>query len=285
MRFFLPLIILVSLGACKTSRDIQKDKTTNNAIESSGVKTLDAPPEEAAPAAGISQGYTGTGTRTPRKFSNEDLQMKLAVALGEIENLRFQVQQNAISQTEASKSLVEENQRLKDALNELQRKAALPIVASKSSSKGKKGRVVDSLWGQGVSMIKQGKYQEALVAMTTILESYPKSNRVWGATLTSGMIQYGLKNYKEAALRFNEAIDLAAKRSRGVSLPWYFQGNTFYKMGKNDDAELFWGELARKYPKSLVNRKLVALKSRKKMRVSSDLFKDVPKWENFVGVR
>jgi len=190
------------------------------------------------------------------------------------------LQQQNLRNQEDTKSIREENERLKEALNQLQQGAQVPAAAKISKNSG---NVVESLWQQGVSLIKSGKDGEALVAMNTIIDSYPKSKRVWGATITSGMIQYRMKKYKEAALRFNEAIDLTAKRSRGVSLPWYFQGMTFYQLGKKEDAELFWGELDRKYPGSLVNKKLAAMKKRKTMRLPSDPFEDVPNWEDFTN--
>ncbi len=262
-------LILLVLTSCKTSRDIKDDRPTSSALDSSGIKTLDAPPAS----------ELGGGTPAQRA-SVEELQMKLAVSHGEVENLRYQLQQQSLKEQESLKDIKAENERLKEALNTLQSRAAVPAVASPTASSG--GNVVDSLWAQGISLIKQGKDGAALVAMTTILDSYPKSNHVWGATLTSGMIQYRMKKFKGAALRFNEAIDLSAKRSRGVSLPWYFQGLTFYQLGKKEDAELFWDELNRKYPGSLVNKKLQALKKRGKFKLPDDPFEDIPTWEAFV---
>jgi TolA-binding protein len=238
-------------------------------LDDDGIKTLEAPPS-----------LISEESSTPVERV-DDLQRQLVVARGEVENLRYQLQQSALKQSEEMEALRAENEKLKEALNELGKKKAQQPKAQKLTATG--GSSVDAqLWNQTKESIASGNYKEAYVTASSIRETYSKSKYFWGATLVSGMILYQNEQYKEAALIFDEAIDLASRRKRGVSLPWYFQGLNFHQLGKAEDAQLFWDELTRRYPRATVSRNLANLKKKKPFQAPKDLFKHLPNWEVFL---
>ncbi len=263
-------LLLVALASCKTSGDIKTGKDPRVSDDPSGVRTLDAPP---------TPGETSTHSETPpaAQKSAEVLERELEVSQGELENLRHQLERERQEWQLRQTEIEAEKKKLEEALVSRPAQAA-PVV---SSSEGDKN-TVEALWRQGLESAQKKNDAEALVSLKSLLSNYPKSKHVWGATLTAGMLEYRMKNYKVAAIYFNQAIDLSAKRSVGPSLSWYFQGLSFYKMNKKEDASLFFGELDRRFTKTSVNakaRKILAGKAK----APNDLFADIPNWLDFVG--
>lgn len=279
------LLSLLTLSACKTSKDIKEDRDSSAApesmndlggvVDSAGVRTLDAPPEVIVTEQAVSDKQAAAPARPVDKIQiNQDLM----IARGEIENLQFQIQQRELQHAEELKKIQEENERLKEALNTLgQKKEAAAPVAQTSS----KGGMDEQLWNKARAAIEEKNYDTATTAVLSIRQTYKSSKYFWGATLAYGMLLYEASKLKEAALIFDEAIDLSSRRKRGVSLPWYFQGLTFYRLGQKQDAELFWEELTRRYPKANVSVKLASLKKKKDFQAPKNPFTHLPNWEIF----
>jgi TolA-binding protein len=262
MKYF-AFIALLFLAGCKTSGQLRGSgsSSSQNALDPTGIKTLDAPPG----LDGVEEAFSGE--------SPEALRRQLVVTQGELENLRYTLDQERETSRRRIALLEEENRKLTAALS------AIPQKTSTHMSSGDAPKdTVELLWKQVVEGVKSRSYSEALVAAKSIVDTYPKSKRLWGATLVAGMLEYQMKNYKEAAIHFNNAIDMTAKRTNGVSLPWYFQGLTFMRLNKKEDAALFLGELQRKYPTSQMARKAKGLKA-----APDDLFADVPNWLDFTA--
>jgi TolA-binding protein len=258
-------LTFLALGACRTSRDLHEGRAGSRNTDPTGIKTLDAPPAE-------SVFQSSGGVAIP-----ESVQRQLVSAQGELEDLKFQRDLERREWQEKLEKLENENKKLHEALA-LREEAPPPAPTRPEGGTN----TAELLWKQGVDAIQKKNDAAALVAFKSILSNYPKSKRVWGATLCAGMLEYRLKNYTGAAIHFNEAIDLSAKRSVGPSLPWYFQGLSFLKIGKKEDASLFFDELNRRFPRAVVNQKARAVLSGK-ARLPDDLFADVPNWLDFVS--
>lgn len=257
-------LLTLLLVSCKTSGDLKGGKSTQNALDPTGIKTLEGPPADSV---------EGTSGEDAPAASGDGLRRQLVVAQGEVENLRHLLDGERQAWQVRFSSLEDENRKLTEALN-----AAPLSKAAVASSGAVQNDTVELLWKQVVSGISKKADNEAFGAAKSIVDSYPKSKRLWGATLAAGMLEYRLGNFKEAAIHFNNAIDMTGKRSVGVSLPWYFQGLVFMQLKKKEDASLFLGELQRKYPGSLVARKARSLK-----KAPADLFADVPNWLDFTN--
>lgn len=255
------ILILLLVISCKTSGDLKVDKPE---VDPMGIKTLDSP-ILAVPNDEMDSAPSG---------SIETLKRNLVVTQGELENLRYQMDFEKEASRARIAALEEENRKLTEALS-ASPAARNPVVAANS---GEAQAAIELLWKQVVDGVKSGDQASALGAAKSIINNYPQSKRIWSASLVAGMLEYNAKNYKEAAIYFNSGIDMTAKRSVGVSLPWYFQGLSFMQLNKKEDAALFLGELQRKYPQSVAARKAKNLKT-----PPADLFKDVPNWLDFTG--
>jgi len=263
-------LLFVALSACKTSGDLKSGNDPRVNDDPSGVRTLDAPPGPGEVATRSEQAPT-------TQKSAEVLERELEVTQGELENLRHQIERERQEWQLKQSEIEAEKKKLEDALVSRPAQAA-PVASSQEGDKN----TVEALWRQGLESAQKKNDAEALVSLRSLLSNYPKSKHVWGATLTAGMLEYRLKNYKVAAIYFNQAIDMTSKRSVGPSLAWYFQGLAFYKMNKKEDASLFFGELDRRFAKTPVNakaRKILAGKAK----APNDLFADIPNWLDFVG--
>ncbi len=251
------------LGGCKTSGDIRQGRDPRLA-DPTGIKTLDGPPGDEADSAPLP----------------EAAQRQLVAVQGELEDLKFQVERERQEWREKHERLEAENKKLQEALD-LRASAPEPAAPGAAAETVDKNSA-EGLWKLGVAAVQKKADAEALSTFKALLANYPKSKRVWGATLAAGMLEYRAKNYKGAAIYFNQAIDLSAKRSSGPSLAWYFQGLAILKMGKKEDASLFFDELNRRFPRTAVNQKARAIVSGK-AKAPNDLFADVPNWLEFMG--
>ena len=263
--------LVIGLGACKTSGDVRVGKGARTDVDASGIKTLDAPPASASPAPNAEP------STTSGRASAEALERQLEITKGELENLRFQIEQER------------QQWQLRDVENEAEKKKMQEALArvqqaptSTSSPAGADKNTPDLLFKQGIELAQKKSDPEALTSMKSLLSNYPKSKHTWGANLVAGMLEYRLKNFKGAAIHFNQAIDMSAKRTLGPSLAWYFQGLCFLKMDKKEDAALFLGELDRRFTRTEVNKKAKKILAGK-TKAPSDLFVDVPNWLDFVG--
>ena len=264
------LFLLVGVASCKTSGDVRtKGKDSNLPLDPSGVKTLEGPPSEVEGA---------TVRREPvQQMSAEALERQLEVTRGELEELRVQIEKERQEWQLRNVENETERKKLQDALAQ----RSVPSASAPEPSSSDKNTAT-ILWKQGIEFVQKKQDNEALVSLKSLLSNYPKSNHVWGANLVAGMIEYRLTNFKAAAIHFNQAIDMGAKRSVGPSLAWYFQGLAFLRMKKKEDASLFLGELDRRFPKTLVNTKAKKILAGK-AKAPSDLFVDIPNWLDFVG--
>lgn len=258
--------LLAMLASCKTSGDLKSGDDSRGAVDASGVRTLDAPPSSGVGEIAVSN----------EPASGESVQRQLITTQAELEELRMQIERERAEWSARQLAAEENNRKLQEAL--AQRTVAPAPVPVASEDKN----TPDLLWNQALEAVQKKNDEEALVALKTLLSTYPKSKRTWGGTIVSGMVEYRMKNYNGAAIHFNQAIDLASKRAVGPSLPWYFQGMAFLKLKKKDDATLFLGELDRRFPKTPANAKAKAVQSGKN-RVPNDLFADMPNWLDFVG--
>jgi|GEM_PF-1204951 len=267
----LALVFLVGLAACKTSGDLRVGKDPRVNDDPTGIQTLDGPPTPDA--------VTSGNASKAAKLSQQDLERQLEILQGELENQRFQIEKER--QEWQLRNI--ENEAEKKKLQEALQARAQPVAAPPSAANSESDKnTAELLWNQGVDSVKKNADAEALVSLKSLLANYPKSKRVWGANLTAGMLEYRMKNYKGAAIHFNQAIDMSAKRSVGPSLAWYFQGLSFLKMNKKEDASLFFSELERRFAKTPANAKAKKILAGK-AKAPNDLFVDTPNWLDFVG--
>jgi TolA-binding protein len=266
------LFLSFLLVGCKTSGDLREGRGVQENVDPVGIRTLDAPPS-------LQKSDDVIASSQPQ--SVDSLQRQLVVLQGDSENLRYQLEQEREMWRIRFEELEKENKKLSETL--AQRAAPVaPAPAKPAASSSGNQDLAEVLWKQAVEAVNKKADAEALVSLKSIIENYPKSRRLWGATLTAGMVEYRLKNFRAAAIHFNNAIDMTAKRSVGVSLPWYFQGLTFLQMKQKADATLFLEELDRKYPRSQANQKAKAILADKSGRLPADPFSDFSNWLDFV---
>lgn len=263
-------ILLAGVGACKTSGDIRvSGKDSNLPLDPTGIRTLDGPPSEVEGAS--------VRREAVQPMSAEALERQLEVTRGELEELRVQIEKERQEWQLRNTENEAERKKLQEAL--AQRGGPTATVPEATSGDKNTATV---LWKQGIEFVQKKQDNEALISLKSLLANYPKSEHIWGANLVAGMVEYRLTNYKAAAIHFNQAIDMSAKRSVGPSLAWYFQGLAFLKMKKKEDASLFLGELDRRFNKTAVNAKAKRILAGTK-KAPADLFVDVPNWLDFVG--
>jgi TolA-binding protein len=267
-------LLLLGLDACKTSGDVRVGKNERNDVDPSGIRTLESAPDA-----------SGEGRSAPPAAATardaEALERQLEATKGELENLRYQIEQERQQWQLRNIENEAEKKRMQEALARVSQ-APAPAAGAADVSGGDSKNAAELLWKQGLELTQKKSDTEALASMKSLLANYPKSKHGWGANLVAGMLEYRMKNFKGAAIHFNQAIDMSAKRSVGPSLAWYFQGLAFLKMEKKEDAKLFLGELDRKFPKTEANakaKKILAAKAK----APADLFADVPNWLDFVG--
>jgi TolA-binding protein len=265
-KIFGPVVWLAAcswLASCTTSLSMQgKPESTDN------VKTLKSAP-------------SGKPTTAPvdlpaEKATDEDAQRQIDQLKGELESLKFQSEQKEKDLQAQIALLVSENGKLKEELVAATKNAPKPETTGKSSEETAK-----LLWDSGVAAVMKNDKSRAADSFKSLVDSYPKNEHAHSAMVGLGMINYAQQDYKEAALRFNAAIEKYPKKRNGVSLVEFGLAVSVHQLGDKDNAKLFFEELIRKYPKSpaaLQAKQILA----KKAKVPEDLFQIFPNWLDMI---
>lgn len=82
---------------------------------------------------------------------------------------------------------------------------------------------------EGISLLKQGKYNESIRALNKALEIKPDYGPAWANKGTAFLI---LCKYNESLQAYNKAIEI----NSNDAVAWNGKGNVFYKMDKYEDA-------------------------------------------------
>jgi TolA-binding protein len=252
---------LFILGACTTSLNV---RDTGGGDSHDDVKTLKAPPNTASRA-------TVEPKDLDSKIAPDDLQRELDKTLGEMENLKHQHEQALKELQDRVTKLEEENLKLRAEVA-----GGGSVVAPGGASKTSDD-TVKLLWETGTASLAKGDRARALDSFKTLADTYPKNDLAHPSQVALGMLFYGQQNYKEAAIRFNSAIDRFPKKRNGVSFVEFGIAASVHNMGNKDDAKLFFEELIRKYPKSS-SAALARSFLNKKSKLPEDLFKAFPNW-------
>ncbi len=250
------------IAGCTTSLKVRDGGGSRRSDAVDNVKTLKGPP---ALPADVEAQDIGVSSSRP---SHEELQRQLDVARGEIENLKYQHEQSLKELTDRISSLEEENQKLK----------ASGATVGGAPSVGKNSEeTVKLLWDLGLASLSKGDRLRAIDSFKTLADTYPKHALAHSSLLALGMLYYGQQNFKDAAIRFNSAIDRFPRKKNGISLLEFGIAASVHHLGNKEDAKLFFEDLVRKYPKSAAAAQARAVLS-KKSKLPEDLFKVFPNW-------
>lgn len=255
LRFFVlvPVLSLV-LISCRTSKDVSGGHDESN----DPVKTVENPELNTVPSA-------------------EGLQRELAIAQGELEDLRNAAQREREALNARIATLEQENQRLTGELQVAKAPPAAPIPEpEEESSADAKKLSADKLWESIRRELRSGEMKEAAAHLEIFTKKFANGPRGLTATLLLGLVQYRLQDYKAAAFTFNQAIDKYPKKS-DLSMAWLGQGAAFLHMGQREDSQLFFEEVIRLYPKSPEAREAKVL-IKKKSKAPADLFAVFSVW-------
>lgn len=253
----LPTLLLLlssALISCRTSKDVSSGHDESN----DPVKTVDNPELNSTP-------------------SGDGLQRELAIAQGELEDLRNAAQRERESLNARIATLEQENQRLSTELAQAKAPPAAPApeVEEESVVDAKK-LSAEKLWESIRRELRSGEMKDAAAHLEIFAKRFANGPRGLSATLLLGMVQYRLQNYKDAAFTFNQAIDKYPKKS-DLSMAWLGQGAAFLHMGQREDSLLFFEEVMRLYPKSAEAREAKVL-IKKKSKAPADLFAVFSVW-------
>ncbi|MBK9644932.1 MAG: tetratricopeptide repeat protein [Deltaproteobacteria bacterium] len=107
----------------------------------------------------------------------------------------------------------------------------------------------DDLIRMAEESLKANQPVLARAQLERFLRENPNHARAVEARYRLAETYYNEKNYKSAALKFDE---VATQAPDSVWAPWAMvrQGECFKAMGNNDAAKLFWEDVVAKYPKS-----------------------------------
>src|SRR5690606_15323770 len=94
----------------------------------------------------------------------------------------------------------------------------------------------EKLWTMAMADLQAGRFDAALKLFENFSRLYPKNVRMPYAVLASGLIKYRLTQYREAALYFNQVIDIGQKK-QFTALAWFGQGAAFAMLKQNEDAK------------------------------------------------
>ena len=111
------------------------------------------------------------------------------------------------------------------------------------------GATPDDLIRMAEESLKANQPVLARAQLERFLRENPNHARAVEARYRLAETYYNEKNYKSAALKFDE---VATQAPDSVWAPWAMvrQGECFKAMGNNDAAKLFWEDVVAKYPKS-----------------------------------
>jgi len=150
----------------------------------------------------------------------------------------------------------------------------VPTPPPALSAGGGKGGA--SLWDLAMKDLRDNKLNEALINFEELARSYPKDTRHFHALIGAGYIHYKLKQYKEAAVVFNQAIDKHTKHA-SLGQAWFGGGASLAQMGQLEDSKLFFSEVVKRFPKSPEASVAKAIMA-KKRKVPADLLVLFPAW-------
>jgi len=107
----------------------------------------------------------------------------------------------------------------------------------------------DEYFGIIAQNLQEGKGAAARAVAKRFLAEYPKSDRAPEAYYRIAESFQNENDFAGAASAFQVVVD---KFADSTWAPWSMlrQGECFEALGKHDEAELFWSETAKKYPKS-----------------------------------
>lgn len=245
---------LVVLSACKTSGEVRKGK--GKYVDPTNVKTIG---DDEGPSAAASA-------------ENENLKRQLDIAKGDVESLRFQLQQMETAGAKRVAELEAENKKLIDDFARFKaQQAAVEVREEKPKDDDRSAADLQRLISKDLSA-KQ--YDKALSLLNELVKGYPKEKNAAKAYVVLGLTQYALGRHQDAAITFNQVIEKYPKRDE-VAMAWLGQGAAFARLKQKDDAQLFLQEVIKRYPKTLEAKKA---KGWAKKLPPSDLFTEFPGW-------
>jgi tol-pal system protein YbgF len=125
-----------------------------------------------------------------------------------------------------------------------------------------KAATPDELLALAESHMRDNKPKAARAVLERFIVANPKHERLSEAHYRLGQALFADKEYQRAVLSFQEVLD---KYKDSPWAPWAMlrQGESFAAMGKKDNAQLFFDEVIRLYPKSKAAKEAKEKKARK----------------------
>lgn len=254
-------VFLLSLGGCKTSQEVARNRQVYQ--DPTQVKTVGDIDSEAPVVT--------------------QLRRDLDVTRGEIENLQFQHQkeieglqlqiQNLNSEKE---KLVAELTKVSSSSTSVSSSSPQSVSSSHEPISSSESTGAESLWALAMSDLNALNYESSLKLFEDFGRLYSKNSRAPYSVLAVGLIKYKLGHFREAALSFNQVIDMAPKQNFSA-LAWLGQGASFGQLKQNEDAKLFLNEVKIRFPKSA--EAILADQILKKTRkIPEDLMTRFPAW-------
>ncbi len=107
----------------------------------------------------------------------------------------------------------------------------------------------DTLYKKGLSLYKQGRYDEAKRAFSQFLRENPNSPIAANAHFWIGECNYKQRNYEEAILEYQKVLSNYPSSNK-VPDALLKQGLAFLQLGDKESAKIVLKKLIRKYPRS-----------------------------------
>jgi len=232
LSFFVSLISVLVLVACKTSGDIRAEKMNQDPGE---IKTITAPNQQSqqAPARAQTQNQ-----QSQVQNVNEDLARQIEVLKGEVQEKEYLANQQKTQYEARIQALEQDKARLNEEMQIL--KGNAPPAAMEAG---------DLLWQSAQKNLMNRKYSEAVSNLKDFLESFPKDARAEEALILKGKSEYAAEQFKASLVTFGNYLDKYPK-GKGRPAAWLGQGAALIRLKQKKDAKLFLEQCVSLHPKT-----------------------------------
>lgn len=129
--------------------------------------------------------------------------------------------------------------------------ATAPAAATAPPAADQDGKLA---YSQAFNLLKEGRYQQAIIAFRQFLENHPQSKYADNAQYWLGEANYVSRDYKTALAEFRKLLANYpdSSKAQGAELK---VGYTYYEMKDWANARSALEQLVKKYPNSTISRK------------------------------
>jgi len=115
-------------------------------------------------------------------------------------------------------------------------------AASGSSSAASNSSKITKAFSDAVSLISQGKYQEAIMAFKSIVDSYPDTEIAANSTFEIGRCMFLLEKFEES-IKFYSTMLTKYPKHPNLKETMYIIGQCNEKLGRQDQASAFYKKI------------------------------------------